>query len=212
MSGGVDLEPLQTWNELNRKNTEDDVIKSMYEACAKSSEPVDLFVTWLLVGSAAVGSFWVVNSDKLVPYIGKTGFMWCGLFLCVSCFFGLLSKMYALQIKVRTEIISALNAVMQGRLDLHDQQEQKILEAARLHGVELETEIRVERIFSVFLSPLPAWLRNREIRKAAKNGLEPHAGHRPLLRFLAFQSFYLSLQSLGFFGFLCAGFIFVVAH
>jgi hypothetical protein len=60
----------------------------MFEAGSKSSEPIEQFSTWLLVGTAAIASFLIANSDKLIPLITKKGFLVCGAFLCLSCISG----------------------------------------------------------------------------------------------------------------------------
>lgn len=73
MSDDPRTEPLKEWNRLARKNTENAIVSSMFEATAKSSEPMERFSSWLLVGTAAIASFLIANSDKLLPLISKEG-------------------------------------------------------------------------------------------------------------------------------------------
>ena len=82
-------EALREWNSLARENTENAVVSSMLEAALTASEPVETFSTWLLVATAAVASFLIANAETLMPFISRAGFVTCGVFLCVSCIFGL---------------------------------------------------------------------------------------------------------------------------
>lgn len=97
-------EPLREWNRLARENTENAIVSSMFEAMSKAIEPIEMFATWLLVGTAAVAAFLITNADKLLPLVTQSGFVTCGTFLCLSCFFGLLSKMYALHCKIGIDV------------------------------------------------------------------------------------------------------------
>ena len=92
-------EPLREWNRLARENTENAVVSSMFEAALKASEPVETFSAWLLVEAASVASFFIANAENLIPFISRSGFVICGVFLCISCIFGLFSKVFALRCK-----------------------------------------------------------------------------------------------------------------
>ena len=50
--------------------------------------------TWLLVVSASVASFVLWNTDKLVPILGKEGFLTCGVLLALSSLCGLLARIF----------------------------------------------------------------------------------------------------------------------
>jgi hypothetical protein len=100
-------EPLQEWNRLARENTENAIVSSMFEAISKASKPLEDFSTWLLIGTAAVASFLIANSDKLVPLLGAKGYLWCGALLCLSCLFGFLSKLLALRSQIGRQTSTA---------------------------------------------------------------------------------------------------------
>ena len=84
-------EPLREWNRLARENAENDIVSSLIESTFKANEPIDTFSTLLLIGTAAVASFFITNADKILPLVKNHGFTTCGVLLCLSCIFGLLS-------------------------------------------------------------------------------------------------------------------------
>lgn len=201
-------EPLREWNRLARENTENAMVSSMFEAGAKSSEPLDTFATWLLLGAAAVASFLITNADKLIPLINKNGFIVCGAFLCSSCVFGLLSKMYALRCKIGIEIGAAIRTTFINHLSQYKEEEQKIKKSAEFWGVNLESGIRIERVLTEFYKPLPkitVWLTSRHLKK---NTGDPQIGYLLLVKNLSKQGFCAFIQAILFLGFLVSGFIY----
>ena len=211
MTDDPKTEPLREWNRLARQNAENAIVSSMFEAGFKASEPIETFSTWLLVGTAAVASFFITNADKLVPFIKQTGFLTCGAFLSLSCLFGLASRMYALRCKIQIEAGTAVRKTFAEHLAKHQEEEKKIKESADVWGITLETGIRLERVLSEFLAPLPrwvAWLVARQLKKHANN---PQIGYLPVIKGLHWQGLSAVLQALSFLGFLVAGFIFVAA-
>jgi len=201
-------EPLQEWNRIERENTENAIVSSMFEASAKSSEPIDRFSTWLLIGTAAVASFVITNADKLIPLVKQSGFIVCGVFLCFSCVFGLISKMYALRCKIGIEVGAAVRNTFISHLSQYKEKEQKIKENAELWGINLESGIRIERVLSEFYKPLPritVWLASRHFKKNAGN---PQIGYIFLIKNLNKQGFFALVQAILFLGFLASGFIY----
>jgi hypothetical protein len=118
--------PLLEWNRLARENTENAVVSSMFEAMLKASEPIETFSTWLLLATAAVGSFLIANAEKLLPYISKAGFVTCGVFLCVSCVLGLLSKIFAVRCKIGVETGAGVKKTFGEHLSNYKIEEEKI--------------------------------------------------------------------------------------
>jgi hypothetical protein len=201
-------EPLREWNRLARENAENAIVSSMFEVGAKASGPIEVFSTWLLIGAAAVASFLITNADKVVPLIRQGGFLVCGASLCLSCVFGLVSKIYGLRCKVGSEIGDAVRATFKAHLSKHKEEEQKIKKGADFWGINLETGIRIDRVLTEFYKPLPrivVWLANRNIKRNVGN---PQVGHLLLIKNLNRQGFFAFLQSLCFLSFLIAGFIY----
>ena len=201
-------EPLREWNRLARENTENAIVSSMFDAATKSSAPMDQFSTWLLLGTAAVASFLVTSSDKLIPLITKTGFLVCGAMLCLSCFFGLLAKIYAVRCKIATEVGATVKETFIQHLEAYEKEEEKIQEGASFWGINLETGVRMDRILSEFYKPQPkivTWLANRMLKKHEGN---PQIGHIPLVSMLNKQGLFTITQALLFLAFLVAGFIY----
>jgi hypothetical protein len=204
-------EPLREWNRLARENAENAIVSAMFEAVSKASAPIETFVTWLLVGTAAVASFLIANADKVVPYIKQTGFLACGAFLCISCAFGLISKIYALRCKIGSEVGAAIRSTFLEYLSKYEKEEKKIKEGAEFWGISLETGIRLERVLMEFYKPLPrfvVWLANRHFKKNEGN---PQLGYLLLVKFLNRQGLFAFLQALTFLGFLITGFIYAAA-
>ena len=201
-------EPLREWNRLARENAENAIVTSMFEATSKASEPIETFSTWLLLGTATVASFLITNADKLLPLIKQRGFFTCGMFLCFSCIFGLLSKMYALNCKIGNDVGSTVKKTFLEHLANHKEEENKIKEGAEYWGINIQTGIRLERIFVLFYAPLPkliVWLATRKMNKYADN---PQVSGILQINMLIKQGMFVFFQSLSFLGFLVAGFIF----
>lgn len=204
-------EPLREWNQLARENTENAIVSSMFEAASKASEPIETFATWLLVAAAAVSSFLIANAEKLVPMIKQAGFLTCGVFLCLSCIFGLLSKMFALRCKVASETGAAVRKTFAEHLQRYENEEREIKAGAEFWGINLQTGVRMERILQEFLAPMPRWVGWLTMRFIKKHGGNPQAGHLSHIKSLHAQGVFAFLQAMSFIGFLGAGFTFVAA-
>ena len=204
-------EPLREWNRLARENTENAIVSSMFEAAGKASEPIESFATWLLIGTAAVASFQISNAEKLLPLVGQHGFVVSGAFLCVSCVFGLLSKMYALRCKIDNELGAAVRSTFAAHLAMYKEEEERIKNGAQFWGISLETGVRLDRLLSEFYKPLPrfaVWLASRHFKKHAGN---PQIGYILLVKNLQRQGLFAFFQAISFLGFLVAGFIYAAA-
>lgn len=201
------IAPLLEWNRLARENTENAIVSSMFETAALSSEPIDNFSTWLLIGSASIASFLIVNIEKVLPFVGQAGFLASGAFLWVSCVLGLLSKIYAVRCKVAGEIAQSVRETFQAHLRAYEQEEERIQEGAKFWGITLQSGVRIERILPEFLAPLPKpfrWLAMRQLRKDERN---PQIGYLYRFRALMKQSALAFFQSLAFLGFLATAFV-----
>lgn len=206
MTDSQQPDPLLEWNRLSRENAENAIVSSMFEASSEAIAPIESFVTWLLLGAAAVASFLLANSDKLVPILGERGFLSCGLLLAASCLFGLLAKAYLLKAEIGRRVGLAVASAFAAQLKIHEEVEEKIQEAARLRDVELETHIRMERVLSEFLAPMPAlakWLVARTLKKHAGN---PQVGYLPRMKAMNRLGLFSFLQAVAFLIFMVVGF------
>lgn len=164
-----------------------------------------------MVGTAAVASFFITNADALVPFIKHAGFLTCGIFLCVSCLFGLISRIFALRCKIQIATGAAVRKTFAEHLAKHQEEEKKIKEGAAVWGITLETGIRIERVLSEFFAPLPrwvVWLVNRQLKKYENN---PQIGYLPVIKGLQCQGLFAAMQAFSFLGFLVSGFIYAAA-
>jgi len=201
-------EPLREWNRLARENTENAIVASMFEAASMASGPIETFSTWLLVGTAAVASFLITNADNVLPLIKQAGFFICGAFLCLSCIFGLLSKMYAMTCKIGSDVSVAVKKTFIEQFEKHKEEEKRIKEGAEFLGITLETGVRLERIITEFYTPLPkivVWLASRQLKKYTGN---PQVVGIIQIKKLNQQGMFGFLQALSFLCFLVSGFIF----
>jgi len=199
--------PLRDWNRLARENAENAIVASMFEAAALSSESIDKFATWLLVGSAAIASFFVANADRLIPLLGGSGFLMSGGLLCASCAFGLVSKMYAVRCKVAGDVGHSVRATFAGHLHTYKNEAGEIQKNAKAWGITLETGIRIERVLEEFYRPMPkviAWLARRQLERDAG---DPQIGQLYRFRALLKQSTFALLQSFVFLGFLISALV-----
>ena len=200
------IDSLIEWNRLTRENTENALVASMFEASYKAIEPIDTFTTWLLVGTAAVASFFVGNADKLIPIIGNSGFLACGILLCVSCLFGLLSKIFALLGRVGYEAGTAVKDALPLLLAQHVETEEKIQERAEALGVNIESGIRMDRVLQEFIAPLPFWARWAVARNLRKHGNNPQVAYISRINNLNKQGVCAFAQAMAFLGFLLVAF------
>ncbi len=204
-------EPLREWNRLARENTENAIVSSMFEAASKASEPLEKFSTWLLVGTAAVASFLITNSDKLVPLLGAKGFSGCGALLCLSCLLGLLSKLIGLRSQIGKEMGEAVRMTFAEHLEKYKEDEKKIQQGAEFWNIDLQTGIRIDRVLSEFYEPLPwwaSWLAKRQLKKHAGN---PQVGYLILINSLNWQGYFAAGQAISFLAFLVVGFLYAAA-
>lgn len=200
-------ESLREWNRLARENAENALVSSMFEASFKASELIESFSTWLLIGTAAVASFFITNADRLLPFIGSKGFLICGAFLCFSGFFGLVSRLYTLRCKIQIEVGAAVRKTFSEQLAKHQEEEEKIDEAAKVWGITLETGVRLDRLLAEFFKPLPRWVAWLAIRTLKRNAGNPQIGYLPVVKGMQWQGAFAALQVLSFFGFVVAGFV-----
>ena len=162
------LEPLLRWNRLSRENAENAIVDSMFKATFSANEATDKFATWLLAGGATVGSFLILNAEKVLPLLGTIGYLSCGLAVCVSCVFGLLSKFMGFQLKLAILTRKQTAESFAAEIEKHREVQQKIQERAEWWGVELDSDIRLSRILQEYFRLMPkitAWLAQKLISK-----------------------------------------------
>lgn len=208
MINDPNTEPLREWNRFARENAENAIVSSMFQAASESREPIETFTTWLLVAAAAVASFLITNADKILPLVKKEGFIICGSFLCLSCVFGVLSKMYALRSNIGIQIDASIRKTFSEHLSNYEKEEEDIKKDAEFWGISLETGIRTDRVLAEFYKPFPrfiAWLALRYLKKNASN---PQIAYLLLIKNLTKQSLFAFLQIISFLGFLISGFAF----
>jgi hypothetical protein len=182
-------QPLIEWNRLARENAENAIVSSMFEATTQAAGSMESFSNWLLVTSAAIGTFMLSNVDKLLPFLKQPGFSICGAILCLSAVWGLFAKVFALQSKISSEVRPVVLKTFNEQLALYEQTEQKIQEGAKFWGITLQSGIRMDRILTEYLKPMPWW-----VRWLATRGLKKHADNPQLAYLIQIKRF----NALGF--------------
>lgn len=211
MSDDPRIQPLLEWNRLARENAENAMVSSMFEAAGCAIEPVEKFSTWLLVGAAVIASFFITNSDKIVLLLGNRGFLVCGGLLCISCFFGLLAKLSALRSQIARKTNAAILETFAKHLAKYKKEENKIQEGAEFWGINLQTGVRLERILTEFLKPLPWWAKLLVNWKLKNQKDNPQVGYLALIDNLNLLGYFTVVQSMAFLAFLIAGFGYAAA-
>jgi hypothetical protein len=199
--------PLRLWNDLERENAENAIVAAMFDAGSQANEPIDKESTWLLAGTLAVAAFAITNAEKVIPMVGKPGFTVLGAMLCLSCFFGLTAKYYAVRCKIARSVGAAVKKEADAIFSRHALAQAKVEENARFWGIELETNLRLHRILSEFMDPLPSFFRRIVRRTVAELPRTPQAAYRPTLALLHRQVLFTALQTASFFCFVVLGFI-----
>ena len=201
-------DPLEEWNRLERENAENAIVSSMFEAGLNSSAPVEAFTTWLLVGASAIAAFIITNAGAIIPFIERTQLLICGGFLCFSCLFGLISKIYALLCRIGIDTGKAMQKTFASHLDKYEKVEREIQENAVSRGITLQTGIRIERIMEQFYSILPKWVKWLSDRQINKYKGNPQIAYALLVKRFNMQALFALLQALSFLAFLVSGLIF----
>ena len=74
-----------------------------------------------------------------------------GSLLCLSCLFGLISKIYGLLCRVGLDTTDAVTETFDQHLQKYSEVEDEIQETAKVSGITIETGVRIERIKSEFM-------------------------------------------------------------
>ncbi len=204
-------DPLHEWNRLNKSNAENALVSAMFSSLIATSPIIDKFSVWLLAGTGATAALLVANADKLVPFLGQTGFKISGAILVASAIFGLLSKTRAVQCQIFYSNDQQIKELMHPILDKHSVDEDKIEEFAIKRGLAVSTAIDMSRVVSEFSKPFPkwvGWLVGRHLLKHADN---PQVGYILPIRFYNSQTSFAFLQVLSFIAFICSALAFVQA-
>ncbi|PKG76214.1 hypothetical protein CXF86_04725 [Shewanella sp. GutCb] len=169
--------PLQEWNRLARENTENAIVSSMFVSTLRVSNSIDVFNNWMLVATAAIASFLIINVSGIIDFIGREGVVDGGYILCLSCLLGLFGKIAGLRCKVGLELSEAVKETFTEHLTQYKSEEEKIQQGAKFWGISLETGVRIERILKEYLAPFPKpvrWLADRSLKKQKQNPQLPY--------------------------------------
>jgi hypothetical protein len=96
-------------------------------------------------------------------------------------------------------------------LATYEDEERKIQHGAKFWGINLQTGVRLERILSEFLKPLPWWVKLLVNWKLKNQMSNPQVGNLPLINNLTWLGYFTAGQSLSILAFLVSGFSYAAA-
>lgn len=184
------------------------IVQSMFDTLPGSIQPLETFSTWLLVCTGTVASFLIANAENVLPYISKSGFLVGGILLCMSCLFGLLSKMYAVRCEICVRAKNAALEATKNHLLAFQQQVNELKQLDPSATYQQNLSLDVERIRDNFLAHFPNWVQKRARKKLNANKDHNNIGHKMIAKNICYQSIFASLQSVFFLAFLACSFIF----
>jgi hypothetical protein len=203
----MEPDPLVEWNRLNRENAEHALISVMFTNVVARAPQADTFSTWLLAGTGASATLMITNIQGMLTAFSGHGFKVTLLMLVLSAVFGLLAKYVFVFFQYGGDSQSKLIEQIKPILDTHSEQQAKIRESAKLRGVTLDTDIRMDVVLTEFAKPLPHWSRWLVMRYINKHKENRQIAHLLPVRFFHWQiglSFFQGLTFLIFI--LCAVF------
>jgi hypothetical protein len=204
-------DPLLEWNQLNIANAERGFVRALHVGTLSGSSYVDQFSSWLLAGIGGTVALLVTQVDSVLPHLSEPGFKWCGALLLAAGLFGLLAKTQALLIAIALEQDKVITQEAAPHLEKHGTDEEQIQELASRRGVELDTEIDVQRIVGQFSSALP-WYLHETVRDGAEEGVKnPHAHLQKATRRFVYQYSYTLLQVVLFVAFVIVAVVYAAA-
>ena len=202
-------EALENWAEINKKNTEIDFVESLFTGALVSSAIIDRFSTWLLAGTGATAALMIANFDKLKPVLGALTIKQSINVLLVSALFGFLAKYKSIYCQIMLAIGEEIKKRLIPLMEKHEEDEDKIVDAAEQHDLQIETKIDLSIVITEYCRAFPRlmhwWLKKQFLqglsdrlassRKAA-NGLF-WQGNYTVLQFFSFLLFvYLSVSNI----------------
>jgi hypothetical protein len=195
--------------ELARRNgsfrlrLENGAVSALWHAFTIASKPTGALSNWLLVATAAIGTFAIPNAERLVTVLGTRGFLTCGLLLVLSTLCGLLAKINEALAHVS---LSCEIAAVEGRVKLLESNAAERSEldaiAARV-GVTLDRSWNTDRIVREFATALPLGYR----RRLNDQGIASRGHYFYAARHTARQIAWTSCQAYGFLSFFIAAFV-----
>ncbi|MCF7816581.1 MAG: hypothetical protein K9M54_01765 [Kiritimatiellales bacterium] len=201
-------DPLLEWNRLNIENAEQNLVSAMFSSLISSSSVIDRFSLWLLAGTGATAALLITNADNILPVLSEAGFKLCGAFLVASGLLGFLAKFSAISCEIAYENDLKIRQAMLPILDKHAQDEDKIQEHAEQRGLDIKTEIDMQKVLQDFAKPFPFlarcimwwyWNRNASNRQMAYI--------RPVKAYCR-QCSSTTWQTLSFIGFVITGLVY----
>lgn len=172
---------------------EEEVVAAMYEAGLSTSDVVDNFSTWLLVGTASAAAFMLGNVQDLEPVMGLNGVVVGGAFLTASCLCGVIAKYFSVRCAINKSVRRHL-----GESGLQ----------VRING----TGIDFDRMLESFVQPLLIWQRWRVRRQGAEIKRGISRPYDQSIRFLNSLHLWAALQTVLAIGFLLAEFWMIGAN
>ncbi|WP_417432688.1 hypothetical protein [Kiloniella sp.] len=185
---------VQAWAAITKENAEIDVLVGMLTSIASASPIIDKFSTWLLAGSAGIGSLFILNLDRLVPIINSDRIQWALFFLIPSAIFGVFSKLNSLSIQTGVHSTQRMKEILLPIIEKHMGNEDEIGKAAKESNSLIDMTIDFKKIMNEFIDCYPFPVRYFIKKYQKDEDFNQVSAPKKWVRSLIWQSFNTSIQ------------------
>jgi len=196
---------VEEWNSLNKENTEQSFVSSMFQSMTETTSVIDKFSTWLLAGSGATGALLITQIDSVIPNLTEIGFRLCLVIIALSAIFGFIAKYYSLRCEIQNKTQVKMLELITPILEKHYQDEVTIKDFATKEGLQLDTQVDFHLIIVEFSRPFPKLIQWLIKRKLDKVGMDRQAGFHIAAKVYMLQILWTFLQASMFLIFLLTG-------
>lgn len=189
---------LEDWSGTTVHTSESQLSKGILRSVLDTSSTVDQFATWLLAGAGATSVLLISNLDNISKFIGSLNYRVSLGFVCAAMVFGVLEKICSLSITIHRNAEKSGEKLAQEVLDAHNAVEEEIEKMAERHGIKVETEINIGRVFNNVIAAYPSFARNY-LRKILLRILQdPMYAYKRSMRIYFMQTGFAALEVLMF--------------
>lgn len=151
---------LNDWAEITIQDSEKRLAEGALRVILDSSKFIDQFATWLLAGAGATSVLLISNLDSISNIVGNVNYKVTLAFVCIAMIFGVLEKIAALSITIDQAGEKAGYDIAFAISSEHKKVEDEIEKMAEPHDISVETEINIERVFSMVIEAYPKPFQN----------------------------------------------------
>jgi len=185
---------LVKWADIVRTNAEDQLIRAYFRSMRVVSPATDTFSSWLLAAIGAAAAFFITNLGSLAPHFYASGIRWALLLLAASVAAGFIQKFFALLANVQEQASVTAETLMAQAFSEYQATKLQIEDLAKQIDHQVQTELRLQRIFKEFRTGLPWLVRWRAEKIHQKILSVPYFGESKAIRTAFRQGICLGFQ------------------